>query len=976
MVSPADSPPLFRDPARAGKALARLEEEYLQAGGVRPLGTFSSAVRSALASLPDPDLAAINLLRFAEASVSRISLFNDLIEYPVIREVLLAIFSQSPYLSDILVREPGLFHWLTTTDVLHRSLEPEDLRSEVDRIKGMFSRPERRLDALRRLYRREILRIGAQDILERSPVEVVTRQLSDLADVLIQAVLDSARESLIARLGAFPAAPFVVLGLGKLGGRELNYSSDVDLICVYGEEGEITDPDGRTISHLDIFHQLTEKMVQTLSVATGEGHLYRVDMRLRPEAGAGPLARSLASTLTYYESRGELWERQMLIKARAVAGDVAFGDVVLSRLEPFIYPRTLFQHPSYYVARIKAKIEAGVGDQQNVKLMPGGIRDIEFSVQVLQLLHGGRNRAIRAANTLEALERLAGSGLITPQEASDLAAAYRFFRSVEHRLQMVLNTQTHTLPEEPAERAILARRMAFTDAEEFDRTLQRHRDRVREVFEGLVAVPEGTPSGEADPLTVMLNGGTDAPVVEAKLRSEGFRSTRQSLAYLKILAGGTSLGERQEFEGRTRDALRAIAPRIFREIAATPDPDLTVANLSTLVTSHRFPHQFFTQLSEEGYRKFVMHVCSRSPWVVRELSKDPLLMEEVSAAVGLPGFAEVAPGTVDDPARYKARGEVRACVRNLLGFSSFPDLSRELSAIADTLVAHAMDAVRACEGLAIFGLGKFGSRELNFRGDLDILFVTRGADPEDANRSATEILRSLTGVPGQGGMYDVDIRLRPEGKNAPAVTDVEAFSRYIDKRASLWERQSFTRLRWLCGDPGIGREVMDRAADWVYGSPLPVGWIPQVVDMRRRMEPRSHFRTDAPVNLKRSSGGMVDIEFLSQILPLHIGSDARDLRGRPVHEIMADPRVARLVDEHERASLTSVYLRYREIEKMMRICLEERSAVIPEGDKLERLARCLEGASGADFLRSLTADMKLVRKIFLAICGRLGARPA
>jgi glutamate-ammonia-ligase adenylyltransferase len=261
-------------------------------------------------------------------------------------------------------------------------------------------------------------------------VELLTRQLSDLADVLIEAGLASVTETLSGKLGVSPSTPYVVLGLGKLGGRELNYSSDVDLICVYGEDGEEQDPDGKPVSRLEFFHQLTERLVQSLSVATGEGHLYRVDMRLRPEGGAGPLARSLASTLTYYESRGELWERQMLIKARVVAGDPGFGADLLARLEPFVYPRTLFQHPSHYVARIKAKIESVVGDELNVKLMPGGIRDIEFSVQVLQLLHGGRDRSLRAANTLEALQRLADAA-DRPRRADGLAEACRFFRTVD-----------------------------------------------------------------------------------------------------------------------------------------------------------------------------------------------------------------------------------------------------------------------------------------------------------------------------------------------------------------------------------------------------------------------------------------------------------------------------------------------------------------------------------------------------------------
>jgi glutamate-ammonia-ligase adenylyltransferase len=245
-------------------------------------------------------------------------------------------------------------------------------------------------------------------------------------------------------------------------------------------------------------------------------------------------------------------------------------------------------------------------------------------------------------------------------------------------------------------------------------------------------------------------------------------------------------------------------------------------------------------------------------------------------------------------------------------------------------------------------------------------------DPVRADRTATEILRTLTGIPGQGGMYDVDIRLRPEGKNAPPVTDAESLNRYLLKRASLWERQSFTRLRFICGDAGIGREVLQTVADWVYGSPLSAGWIRAVVEMRRRMEPRSQFRNEAPINLKRSSGGMVDVEFISQILQLNAGQAARRLQGSSVAQILAAPEFREVLAATERDVLIVSYLRYREIEKMMRVCLDERSSVIPEGEKLERLARCLDGTAAGEFQHRLGEDLKRIRRMFQAISERLG----
>ncbi len=379
----------FADARRAERSLTSLHEQMIASGcGFSP-ADLTRALATHLEAAPDADLALSGLLRFAEATLSRAGLFNDLLQHPVLLDMLIRILGDSAFFTDILVRDPGLFRWMTASGVLTVPLKKDDIRAEVQRLSEVFPRAERRLDALRRLLRREVLRVGVQDVLNLADLRATTAQLSVLADVVIDAVLGASIGQMHQKYGIIPDEPFAVIGLGKLGGRELNYSSDVDLLFVYGADGTTQ---GLSCSHHEFFIELAERLVQNLTQSTLEGHMYRVDMRLRPEAGAGALARSLQSYMVYYESRGELWERQMLLKARTVAGSQELGGRFIAALDPFVYPRSFMEHPAESISRIKGRIEATIGDVANVKLMAGGIRDIEFTVQALQLINGGRNR--------------------------------------------------------------------------------------------------------------------------------------------------------------------------------------------------------------------------------------------------------------------------------------------------------------------------------------------------------------------------------------------------------------------------------------------------------------------------------------------------------------------------------------------------------------------------------------------------------
>jgi len=977
MVEPDLPPGTFADPERGFRNLQRIHEDFIRSGSRYPVDQFSVAIRAQLLSSPDAGMALTNLIRFADASVSKASLFNDLVQYPIAFEVLMRVFGFSQYFSDILVREPGLFRWLTTSSALMTSLSRDELGAELHRLRETFVRPDRRLEALKRLHRREMLRIGAQDLLANADLPGITQQLSELADMIVNEVVDCAVLQLEERYGKAPGCPFAVIGLGKLGGGELNYSSDIDVMFVYGNEGEFRMPGGATTSNHEYFVRLSERIVRNLSQPTAEGHLYRVDARLRPESGSGPLARSVSGYLTYYESRGELWERQMLLKARPIAGDITFGNAFLRQLDPFVYPRSFLQHPAESIIRIKSRIEAAIGEEANVKLMRGGIRDVEFIAQALQMIHAGRERTLRERNTLRALSTLTSAGLLDADDEKVLREAYLFFRTLEHRLQTVFNTQTHVLPSDDRARSALARRTGFSRPADLMARVKQHAEGVRKIFDHVLEVPAAqTGSARSGGIVAVLDGGLPEATVHEVLARYGFRDLRSAARHLRILTTGSAMTEVRELDSRSRDMLRTVAPQLFSEIGGTPVPDITLAAFATVVAAQKFPAQMYAAVQERGFRTFILQVCSHSPRFARGLAMNPLVLEELATNVGTLAKSLVPPGPAgEDLATYKQRQELRAAIRYLLGFSDIDGLTDDLSAIADRIVTAVMEeesvAMKTGSQLAVFALGKFGTREITFDADLDMLFIadaSHAAAKSSLERLASRVVKRLTASSATGRLYDVDARLRPEGKNAPLVIDTPGYEKYLGGRVSLWERQSLTRLRPVCGAGGVIGRVKSLVETFVYGTPLPEGWIRQAVDMRRKTEARSRVRTSEYIDVKLGAGGMLDIEFLVQLLQL--STRAPGLRGKKVREILATPDLPFLTPD-ARAELTDAYGTYRRIETLLRMTFEERVTILPEGERLERLARFVGHTDGAAFSRAVHETMKRVRMLFLGTTAAL-----
>ena len=806
--------------------------------------------RKVLRGTPDPSRALTNLLRFLESGFST-TLLREFAAHPPLLVLAANLFAQSQYLADILVRDPELFSWLTTTEVLDVPVEKGALLEEMRRAMSLFGRRDKKLDALRRAQRRILLRVGTREIVGKTHERTITEELSVLAECTVQAAVELAWEH--AGLGAMPGIPdtLAVIGLGKLGGNELNFSSDIDLLFVYDQDGELPVAVDRLHTRHELFVRVAGTVVQLLSEAGSEGHLYRVDMRLRPDGHAGPLAMSRPSYLAYYETRGELWERQMLVKGRVVAGDEATGASFLSDLLPFVFPRTHLANPLDEIARIKARIEGSLGERTDIKLGAGGIRDIEFLVQALQLLHAGVAPELRRTNTLAALEALWDNRLLSDLQHGWLAEAYVFFRRVEHRLQLLHGRQTHALPTSDAELKSLSRSLGFRSPVSFRRVTTTHRKHVRRIFDEVFHPSRPVPR---------------------RARAEKSRA-RVS----RSLPGSAAIREQVE---RLRGELRSIVEdaqieRIVGELMNLGAPAWGAKNLLLLVQSDPIRRSLVAALRHQPFVQLLLTLCSRSSYLAELCSREPLLFETM---IGQPdelfrtewgwGFLKD-----HDPHRFKLYNEFRNLMVFVLHRQSIAETTSNLSKLSEELMRDQLDRLweeggqgKGLRGLCLVSLGKLGGGELTLMSDLDCYVIYEGEDTARAERLVQQFVKVMTSI----GSYTIDLRLRPEGKNAPVSAEFSYFADYLATRASLWERQSLVKARVIWGEASLRRRLEELISRFAYDEPLPPDWLRRTRAMRREMEvQRSGGRS--LTDLKVGRGGLVDLEFAIQTAQLRAG---------------------------------------------------------------------------------------------------------
>jgi len=897
-----------------------------------------------------PRRALTNLHRFLLTGFSSAWL-RDFHEHRLLQQILLEIFSQSQFLADILVRNPELFRWLTSTNVLKATATKEQYALEALNALSLFQRMEKKTDSLKRFHRRELLRIGARQILREADVRTTSEELSALADSMVEATLRLAYQQIAEGIPAPLPQHLAVIGLGKLGGEELNFSSDIDLMFVYDEDGPLTPAIGRIATLHEYYSRVAEYIVRRLSEHTAEGHLYRVDMRLRPDGQSGPLAASRAAYMAYYEARGELWERQMLIKARVIAGDREVGKSWKNNIKPFVYHKTLLASPIEEIANIKARIESKLEAGTNIKLGSGGIRDIEFAAQALQLLNGGGNAELQTASTLRALRSLSEAEHLKPQEAAGLEQAYAFLRTVEDRLQLLHGLQEHSLPESPEEKSVLSKQLGFRSGAAFQKELTKHQKNIRAVFSSVFGIPSSGKGGL---------GGAAFSVSARELRQVGFIDRASALENLNaLMVEIPSL--------RLQDRLRSFL-KIIRQRGA---PDRCLEHLGVLVSSAPIKRALAQAAANESALDLILLLCSRSSKYVTLLSREPLLFE------ALVGRSEdlLGPGSgwsflkESDLSRFKQYNEFKIVLRFLTGVTTIRSFTQELSDLAGEIVCAAFEKSKAstpdCRRtpVALLGLGKLGGRELSVGSDLDVVLIYQEDEGGGSARAVNALGRTLRQLLER--VYALDFRLRPEGKNAPLATEFRYYVQYLNDRASLWERQALVKTRFLAGDAEFGASVVETLREFTYKSELPPSWKKDTAAMRKRMSVERSKR-DQRSDLKVGVGGLVDLEFLVQAMQLQYGRQVAEVMEPNTFEATAGLSAAGFLKKTTGTRITDNLQFMRKLEASIRLNSDVQDFVLPaEPDRLQLIAASMQLNSPKRLWTILQKVRKGNRKLFV-----------
>jgi len=910
--------------------------------------------------------------------------------------ILAALFSGSQALSTLLVGHPEWMD-LMRPAALKFPRRQDGLRKEVLlSLKPLLETDdyETGLKCVRDFKQREMLRIAARDLSRLANATEITQEISDVADVSLGAVWQICRQQLTHRHGCpyhkdargrWQPTEGCVLGLGKLGGHELNYSSDVDVLFVYEEEGAIfKEPPGSkdktnvTLTNHQFFNRLAEAFIAEVSRMAPEGMLYRIDLRLRPEGDAGPLSRSLASYENFYAQWGQTWERMMLIKARRVAGDEAMAAEFLEMIQAFRYPRSVNQSVLGEIAAMKSRIENEVlkaGElERNVKLGRGGIREIEFVAQAFQLLHAGRQPFLQGAQTLPVLKKLAQYELLPARDATSLSEAYIFLRDLEHRLQMEGNLQTHTIPAGRHAQERLGRLMGFKTLKQFQQAHETHRREVRRIFDQTFK----TPAEEKQPQTSFPRH-FDRAEEEWKqlLGAHGFKDVDKALRVLREFVEGPGYGH---VSPRTRELAFQLLPRLFglcrperstskrrnHEIApekaaarrlsnpeperVLSDPDRVVTRLDSFIAAYGARATLFELWNSTpaifellvllfDRSEFLAELAIRTPDLVDELVTSGRLRQRKTAEETL---RDLRHGRGDEDQhlwlrRYHQAELMRIGLRDILGLADFEQYLSELSALADACLQYACEVVLHKHKLksppfAIIGLGKLGGAEIDYGSDLDLLFV---ADPKAKNLTrlaelAIQIMELLSKRTEQGIVFHTDARLRPDGEKGLLVNTLDAYEDYYRQRAMLWEIQSLTRTRAVAGAPGIGEQFQQLAAALTnFKHPnLPLAaytpeWKQQIHQMRMRIEKERTPPGKDDLALKTGKGGLMDAEFIAQALCLEHGwREANTLRAlERGRSAGVLPGAARLIEN---------YRLLRRVEGILRRWSYEGETVLPD----------------------------------------------
>lgn len=712
-----------------------------------------------------------NLLRVINSLFDRVSFFKELKNYPHHAEILISIVSNSNYLTDIVVQNPEYLYQLFNEEYLKSSIQFQDLQLELKEGIAKFKSFDARIKYIRKFKKRYILKIGVLDILALIDLKEITRDLSALANAIISVLFELCySEILVINNIKRLKAKYSICSLGKLGGKELNYSSDVDLIIFYDKNVAIK-------NHKKDFHEILTEAIQLFTKISTEltyqGFIYRIDFRLRPDGKYSPLCKSITDYMKYYESRGEDWEKQMLIKLGFVCGDFNLFNQFKNFVDSYVYRMNLLSSVNTKIIQMKKAIEKQ-HHEDDVKTFEGGIRDIEFSVQALQLLNGNKIIELRNGNTLDTLEILFWKKLISNSEYVILKEAYIFYRRIEHFLQLMNDTQTHKIPENIDLLKKLSVYIGFHSSEIFIREVDKKRKEVRKIFDSILSVKKDESSLLQD----------NSIIFKDRIKAE---------ANFNFLKTGKGIVGRKEYDSRTIELYNKIEQYLFAYLRKCNDPDRVLENFSKVISFSKFPSFWYSEFQNQKYFEQILNICLNS-----QKSIDLMLSSNNLSDIIL--SRKVFIKYIENEFENLNTNEILFILSTqfALKLKNWNEVSKTLSNYFTLRISKFSSSLIRKYRFFIAGLGSFGSNLMSFSSDVDLIVV---ADKIENNFNIqNDFQELLLKLKKEFAPIEVDFRLRPEGKKSPLVWDLEHYKKYLESRAQIWEFQSLTKLKFISGD--------------------------------------------------------------------------------------------------------------------------------------------------------------------------------
>ena len=957
----------FGDPDAAHSTFERISK--------RISNTLASVLISILADCPDPDSALLLFERLVSEGTPDV--MEILEEHPFVAHYAVAVFGTSWFLGETLIANPDILHAFLRDKWLDRSCSREDFSEGLARFQSRsFERDPSLL--LARFKRREYVRIMLRDVLRIAPLAETTAEISALSDVLIEEALREAASAMQHRFGSpqhldaegrVADTTFAVLSMGKLGGNEVNYSSDIDLLFLFGDGQEMPDAE---LSNREYFVRLAQQVTEVLSRPTPEGPVSRIDLRLRPQGNEGELAVSLSHALRYYANTAHDWERQALIKVRYSAGDEKLARQFIHEVQPQVYKEEVNFAAIKTALLSREKIDRKRRSQTtpgheaiNVKIDRGGIRDIEFLVQCLQRVYGGSEPWLRSGGTLFSLHKLHDKQHISGRDFHELTSAYAFLRHLEHRLQLRRGQQVHRLPQSANDLAILQRSIEALSPENpriehLESLVRKRMTAVAEIYHRIIfqqqARKELEPSesefrlqsgvaatGDQSTQVLMQKLAEDAPSLSNTLRTvESASATRKNL--LRFLGAAFSSSERYAAVLRHQDAIvRAIA--VFG----------TSEYLTDILV--RYPEEV-ASLSEVA--------PSRPAWSGGRLLNLP---EEDGFASRDPVFTYLADSwAAHDEKVAMLRRHFRHCMfmsgaRDVIERRPIYSSLADTTAVAEDAVSAAFSMAGAPSGLAIMALGRLGSREFDLLSDADLLFVCdEKADRQTLTHCAEELIQVLAAYTHEGLVFPVDTRLRPRGDEGELVVTPSQLETYFANEAQPWEALTYTKLRFVAGDPYVARRVESAVETLFRKFAGASNFAEEVRKMRRRLELAS-----APERSIRSApGALYDGDFLSGFLL--VSNSVRPKAGTLRDRLWRCASVG-ILEKHDAATLDHAAELCRTVEHIMRLVAGRKTRWLPAAEHpreaVEKLTSRILRREFADGLeQELTRTFTTVREIY------------